>query len=311
MEITDCIQSHHYLTFTTLASGFIPNTRIFAFYTFPESNQGWGSSTLTDLDGNWERQDGHLSSDDIPNGIWNVEAYNVDDNLNRLPNSPYATTEFETPCPFLTTPPDTELYATVNEKQTSSGESVTSNSIHFGYQIKDSFTSFARFDCKLDEGQYEDCTTIKCENPNSCGLNSRGTVMDGYSEKDYHNLALGTHVFRVKATDDSDNTDPTPAKFTWIILGPVANAGHDQSVRSDELVQLDGSNSSDPNGSTLTYSWNQTMGPHVILNNADSVNPTFVAPKTSSDINLNFRLTVTNEEGIASDPDEIIVTVIP
>jgi hypothetical protein len=79
----------------------------------------------------------------------------VDDNFNRLLNSPYTTTEFETPCPFSTTLPNTEVYATVTEEQISSGDSVTSKSINFTYYIRDSFSSFAKFDCKLDDGQYE------------------------------------------------------------------------------------------------------------------------------------------------------------
>jgi hypothetical protein len=311
LEITDCVQSHHYLTFTTNAFDFMPNTRLFVFYYLPDSDKGWGSSSLTDSSGNWERQEGHLSSDDIPYGIWKVEAYNVDDNQNRIPDSPYATTEFETPCPFHTTPPDTEVYATVNGDQISSGDSVTSNSINFTYFIRDSFSSFAKFDCKLDDGQYEDCTTIKCENPNNCNLNPRGTVMDGYSERGYDNLSIGDHIFMVRATDDSDNIDPTPAEFIWTILGPIADAGPDQTVESNELVQLDGSNSSDPEGSTLTYSWNQTEGPKVMLNDETSINPTFTAPETTTTTSITFQLTVTNEEGLTSEPDEVTVTVSP
>lgn len=311
VTISDCVQSHHYLTFKTYATGFMPNTRLLVFYYLPDSDKGWGISKPTDSSGNWERQEGHLSSDDIPKGIWNVEAYNVDDNSNKLPDSPYATTQFETPCPFPTTPPDTEVYATVNGEQISSGDSITSNSINFTYFIRDSFSSFAKFDCKLDDGQYEDCTTIKCENPNTCSLNPRGTVMDGYSEKGYASLSKGAHVFMVRATDDSDNIDPTPAEFIWTILGPTADAGPDQSVKSNELVQLDGGNSYDPEGSTLTYSWNQTEGPNVMLSDETSVNPTFSAPETTTQTSITFQLTVTNEEGITSEPDEVTVTVNP
>ncbi len=311
LTISDRIQSHHYLTFVIHATGFMPNTRILAFYYLPDSDKGEGISTFTDSLGNWDRQGGILSSDDIPYGEWKVEAYNVDDDLNRLPNSPYATTEFETPCPFPTTPPDTEIYATVNEKQISSGDSVTSNAINFTYQIRDSFSSFAKFDCKLDEGQYKDCTTIRCEDPNSCGLNPRGTVIDGSSEKNYENLSAGKHVFAVKATDDPDNTDPTPALFRKTILRPIADAGLDQSVKSNDSVQLDGSNSRDVDGSKLNYSWDQIAGPEITLNHANSVDPMFNSPSSTSQINLAFQLIVTNEEGLTSEPDQVIVTVNP
>ena len=51
------------------------------------------------------------------------------------------------------------------------------------------------FECKLDSGTYESCTS-----PNS---------LTGLSD--------GSHTFYVKATDAAGNTDPTPADFTWTV----------------------------------------------------------------------------------------------
>ena len=135
--------------------------------------------------------------------------------------------------------------------------------------------------------------------------------MDGTSDKEYDNLLVGKHVFLVRATDDSDNTDPTPAELVWTILGPIADAGPNQSVKSNELIQLDGSNSSDHEGSALTYSWNQTEGPKVILNDDTSVNPMFTAPEAMTQTSITFQLTVTNEEGTTSKPDKVTITVSP
>ena len=39
---------------------------------------------------------------------------------------------------------------------------------------------------------------------------------------------------------------------------PLANAGVDQTVRAGTVVTLDGSNSTDPNGSIASYAWAQT-----------------------------------------------------
>jgi hypothetical protein len=47
------------------------------------------------------------------------------------------------------------------------------------------------------------------------------------------------------------------------------------------------------------------------LNDATSVNPTLTAPETTTQINLTFQLTVTNDKGITSEPDEVTVTVKP
>jgi hypothetical protein len=53
-----------------------------------------------------------------------------------------------------------------------------------------------------------------------------------------------------RPTYDSDNSDPILGVFLWTTLGPIADVGPDQSVKSNESVSLDGSNSSDPEGST-------------------------------------------------------------
>ncbi|MEW8544010.1 MAG: PKD domain-containing protein, partial [Candidatus Thiodiazotropha sp.] len=54
-------------------------------------------------------------------------------------------------------------------------------------------------------------------------------------------------------------TDP------FINLLPQANAGADQTINAGETVQLDGSGSSDSDGSIVRYSWYQNRGPAVDL----------------------------------------------
>jgi hypothetical protein len=92
-------------------------------------------------------------------------------------------------------------------------------------------------------------------------------------------------------------------------LKPIAEPGWLQSVQSNERVQLDGSTSSDPNHSALTYAWTQVMGPGVVLDNNLSEKPTFTAPKISKDVNLTFQLIVSNEDGTTSEPDYVTVFV--
>ena len=50
---------------------------------------------------------------------------------------------------------------------------------------------------------------------------------------------------------------------------PSAAAGADQNVNELDVVTLDGTGSSDPEGVGLTYSWVQTSGPAVVLSNAE------------------------------------------
>jgi len=307
LRITDCIQSKHQLRYNVYADGFIPNTRLVLSYIMPDAERPNSASSYTDSSGSWKFEGaGYTSSVGVSNGTTTFEAFNVDEKRNMIPDGPYATAELITPCPFVSDPPNTEVYASVNDRQIFDDDEVSLNSIHFTYYIRDNFAPYAQFDCKLDEEQYEHCTIERCEIPGTCIPNTLW-----YGEKDYDNLLPGQHTFMVRATDDADNTDPTPAEFTWIILKPVADAGNDLTVSSNDIVTLDGGNSSDPTGSSLNYFWNQTAGPEVTLRDSTSSNPTFTAPEVNEQTDLRFELTVVNEEGIVSEPDEVVITVNP
>ncbi|MUK63298.1 chitinase [Aliivibrio fischeri] len=91
---------------------------------------------------------------------------------------------------------------------------------------------------------------------------------------------------------------------------PVANAGVDVSVIAPASVQLDGSLSSDSDGSIVSYAWTQVSGPNVTLGGADSVNPSFATDTFTQSETLQFTLTVTDDKGAtASDSVAVSVTV--
>ena len=93
---------------------------------------------------------------------------------------------------------------------------------------------------------------------------------------------------------------------------PTADAGPDQlGVWEGALVTLDGGGSSDPDGDTLRFRWNQYSGEPVMLSSPDIVNPTFTAPEgLTADAVLSFRLLVTDPEG-RFDSDTVTITVDP
>ena len=88
---------------------------------------------------------------------------------------------------------------------------------------------------------------------------------------------------------------------------PIADAGPDQTVMIGAQVTLDGSNSSDPDGDPLIFSWAQTAGPAVTLSSVLTDMPTFTAPDVADGTVLTFTLTV--DDGNAMVSDEVAITV--
>jgi YVTN family beta-propeller protein len=177
--------------------------------------------------------------------------------------------------------------------------STTSTSITFSVQATPGTNPIVGFDCSLDGSQFSNCAN---SNPTTITYNDLVANMQ--------------HEFNVVAVDSEGNKDPNPASFIWTISEsprpqPIADAGSDQSVRSNDIVQLDGSNSTDPSGSLLTYHWIQTVGPEVRLSNPSSSSPTFTAPEVNEQAELIFELVVTNEEGVQSESDSVTITVNP
>lgn len=90
---------------------------------------------------------------------------------------------------------------------------------------------------------------------------------------------------------------------------PIANAGPDQAVYEGTTVTLDGSQSVDPYGENLSFSWSQISGIPVVLNTSDPMHPSFQAPTVSAGgATASFQLIVKNGN-LASTPDFVDVTI--
>jgi len=121
------------------------------------------------------------------------------------------------------------------------------------------------------------------------------------------------------ATDSADNTtddtqaDPsTPLSPAGVdtadAQAPVADAGSDQTVLSGATVQLDATASRDPTYSQ--FKWTQVMGPQVLLREANTAQPTFIAPQIDEgSVTLQFQLDVRLGQVVTgSDWVQILVT---
>jgi YVTN family beta-propeller protein len=119
---------------------------------------------------------------------------------------------------------------------------------------------------------------------------------------------VGTDSFTFKVNDGLSDSNIAPVNITVTPVNdiPVSDAGSEQSVVSSSFVTLDGSNSFDVDGDSITYHWIQTSGSPVTLTDNTSASPLFTAP--TIDDTLSFMLTVS--DGTAtSNPDVVNIYV--
>jgi hypothetical protein len=90
---------------------------------------------------------------------------------------------------------------------------------------------------------------------------------------------------------------------------PTADAGGPYSgVVKGDLVTLDGTGSSDPNGDPLTFEWIKISGPKIILSDSTSESPTFTAPKVGKNgKTVEFQLIVSDGEFTNSENVRIFI----
>ena len=95
---------------------------------------------------------------------------------------------------------------------------------------------------------------------------------------------------------------------------PVADAGEDREFASGSSVTLDGSGSSDRDGTVESWTWTRTggTGGSVTLSDASVAQPTFMADTLTpggADVTHEFTLIVTDDEGLVAAADTVTVTV--
>lgn len=89
---------------------------------------------------------------------------------------------------------------------------------------------------------------------------------------------------------------------------PTANAGDDQNVVVDTLVNLDGSASSDVNGDAITYQWSMLSVP--VGNTATITNDTSATPSFTPNVEGTYTVQLIVHDGqVSSAPDNVNIAV--
>ncbi len=126
----------------------------------------------------------------------------------------------------------------------------------------------------------------------------------------------GWVIYELTVTDNGGVTDKDTVKITVQAepedpnVPPVSDAGADQTVTEGQTVTLNGSESTDSDGTITSRVWAQTGGTPAVtlMPNSGAIKPTFTAPGVTAATVLTFSLTVTDDDG-ESDGDTVQITV--
>lgn len=100
---------------------------------------------------------------------------------------------------------------------------------------------------------------------------------------------------RVMAQVRGSNSPTFTNGFEEFNCYPISNAGANIQAQNGETVTLSGCQSNDPDHSVITYSWVQTQGPAVTLDNNAICNPSYIQPTYQiGDEPIIFELTVSD-----------------
>jgi hypothetical protein len=121
----------------------------------------------------------------------------------------------------------------------------------------------------------------------------------------------GDYVLSLVVNDGTAASAPDRITISVVAAGvnrePVANAGVDQNVTTGDVVTLDGSASTDPDGDLLTYAWTllaRPGGSAASIVNATSPQPTFTVDKSGT-----YTASLVVSDGVTTSvADEVVIT---
>ena len=145
----------------------------------------------------------------------------------------------------------------------------------------------------------------KVSGPSQGGITNAGSVSTTAT-----NLAQGTYIFKLTVTDNNNVTGSDSVVITVnpiLNQPPVANAGANKTITlPTNSITLDGSASSDPDGTISTYAWTKASGP-----SQGTITSTTNATTTVTNLvqgTYILKLTV-KDNGNSTASDSVIITV--
>lgn len=106
-----------------------------------------------------------------------------------------------------------------------------------------------------------------------------------------------TLVFDVTVSDRNTTETATAAVTVRPNESPTADINGNHQVSEDGSLLLDGSESSDPEGDSLRYRWEQTAGPDAELGAQNQSSLAVTVPRVSEPTSVRFQLTVIDSHG--------------
>jgi hypothetical protein len=207
---------------------------------------------------------------------------------------------------------------------------ITSTANSFCTSISNNFTIAAAKASAGPDQKVSRQASVKLSGSNSTGVGAKGitylwTQLDGPAVAIANPSAIETGFvapyagfegkslrfqLTVTSADGAKSQDECIVNVIEDGVPPKADAGPTQLVAEFQIVELDGSKSSAPDGGGLSYSWRQVSGVAVNLSEPSAAKPTIIAPDAdAAGEALAFELTVTDAAGLRSR-DTCIVNVV-
>lgn len=117
----------------------------------------------------------------------------------------------------------------------------------------------------------------------------------------------GIYIMQLVVNDGNQDSEPDTIVINTSNARPVADAGQDQVVATEQIVMLDGSASFDPDQDELSYQWNlisQPQGSSAALSDANSI-----VPQMTADLPGDYVVQLVVNDGLINSlPDTVVFT---